>query len=229
MRSVLLLGANFFPVNKIALVIALDVLALNGFVLRQDTSHTGWILGPLIFLEAHGHGRRLTAHWWWSNASNNADGMVVVCHFEYFLLLSSQTVLIWIRLIFLLTVHVSESHGSRHEYVVVLTRVIIRPVNLAPIRRLNSLLVNVIIMVLLKVVVQLVEVLVLLLRVLVAVVSYISALLTSTTHCPFLIVAVEILNVKTTSSLVVSETSHWSCFQALVLCSCSALGVEVLS
>jgi len=64
---------------------------------------------------------------------------------------------------------------------------------------------NVIIMVLLKVVVvQLVEVLVLLLGVLVAIVSYISALLVSTTHGSFLIMTIKILNVKTTSSLVVS-------------------------
>lgn len=189
MRSVLLLGANFFPVNKIALVIG-DMLALDRFVLRQNASHTRWILRALTFLEAHGHRRCLAAHWWWSNASNHSYSVMVIGHFKDLLLLSGQTILIWVWFIFLLTVHVSESHGSRYEYVVVLTRVIIRPVNLARIRWCNSLLVNIVIVVLLKAMVQLVEVLVLLLGVLVAIVSYISSLLTSSTDCSFLIMTI---------------------------------------
>ena len=73
--------------------------------------------------------------------------------------------------------------------------------------------------------VQLVEVLVLLLGVLVTIVSYISSLLAGTAHGSFLVVTVKILNVETTSSLVVSKTSHWSCFQTLILSSCSSLSV----
>jgi len=149
-RSVLLLCANFFPVDKISLI-----SALNRFVLRKDTIHTGWILGSsLAFRKAHGHRWWcLSSDWWWSNSTNNTNSMMVICHFKYFLLLGSQTILIWIWLIFLLTVHVCESHSSRHEYVIIiLTRAVIRPINLSVIRWCN-LLMNVVIMVMLQVVV----------------------------------------------------------------------------
>jgi len=64
---------------------------------------------------------------------------------------------------------------------------------------------NIVIMMLLQVVVvQLVKVLVLLLGILVTIVSYISTLLIRTAHCSFLIMTIKILNVETTSSLMVS-------------------------
>lgn len=189
MGSVLLLSANFFSIDEITLSGPLHMLTLNWFIWRQNASHTGWILRALVFLETHCHLRALTTYCRRSNTSNYANCMVIICHLKYFLLLSSQRILIGIIIIFL-TVHVGKSHGSRHEYIVILTWIIIWSVNLTSIRWSNSLLVNIIIMMLLKVMIQLVKVLILLLSVFIAIVSYISALLARTTNWTFLIMTV---------------------------------------
>ena len=148
MWSVLLLGANFFSIDEISLIITLNMLALNGFVLWQNALNTRRILGSLIFLETHCHWRSLTANSWRSNSTYYTNSVVIVRHFKYFLLLSSQTVLVWIWFIFS-SIHIGKSHCSRYKNIVILSWVIIRSIYLTWIWRCNSLLVNIVIVVLL--------------------------------------------------------------------------------
>jgi hypothetical protein len=144
----------------------------------------------------------LEAHRHWRH-----DPVGVVVHFENFLLLSRQV----LRLA--LTINHCETHGTGHKYVV------IGAIGSLTIWRLH------------KIVVVGTSTLdrrkVLVLRILATVVGDIPSVLAL--YASFLVVAVQVLDVQRPSSLVGAQLSCRSWLQGLVLGTCSALSMQMLS
>ena len=165
-------------------------------------------------MEAHCHRWRMSC----------ADLVWMIIHLEYFLLLGCQIHSLAILTSVLLPIHYSKSHGSWNKNVVLVSDDI-----LTIIRRLNLGLMHIISLLIL---IHLLEMLnMILLGVFVAVVGYISTclLLTLSVNLAFLIVAIEILNVERTASLMIAETRTGTRLQSLILSAGSALSMEVFS
>lgn len=192
MRSILLLGVNFLSIHKIVSVAARD------YVRREDvatvscigSTSTDW--RSLVFVETHCHR--------WRMPSTNLMWMII--HLENFLLLGCQIhSLATILSSVLLPVHDGKSHGSWYKNVVLVSDILT-----TIIRRLNLGLMHVISLLIL---IHLLEMLKLvLLRIFVAVVGYISTGLLLgllTINLALLIVAVKVLDIEGSASLMVTE------------------------
>ena len=113
MRSVLLGGVNFFSVYEII------SMSLRHDILRKDSVLTWYLLLLSILVETH-------CHWWchvlWTTHSSHTLNIVlIIVHFEYFLLLSSQVLWHlcastagWLTT----SVHHCEPHGSWYENII---------------------------------------------------------------------------------------------------------------
>ena len=113
MRSVLLWGVNFFSVYEII------SMSLRHHILGKDSVLTWYLLLLSILVEAHGHWRCHVL--WTTHSSHTLNIVLIIVHFEYFLLLSSQV--LW----YLCTssvgrlttsVHDCKAHGSWYENII---------------------------------------------------------------------------------------------------------------
>ena len=192
MRSILLLGVNFLSIHKIVSVAARDYVRWKDVATVSCIGSTRTDWGSLVLVETHCHR--------WRMSSTNLMWMII--HLENFLLLGCQ-IHSWATILssVLLPVHDRKSHGSWYENVVLASAVLS-----TIIWRLNLGLMNVISLLIL---IHLLEMLKLvLLGVFVAVVRHISTCLLSgllTIDLALLIVAVKILDVQGSASLMVSE------------------------
>lgn len=114
MRSVLLGGVNFFSVYKII------SMSLWHHILWKDSILTWYLLLLSILVEAHSHCR---SHVLWSTHSSHILNVVlIVVHFEYFLLLGSQVLsnllISTVCCILTTSVHDSKSHWSWYENII---------------------------------------------------------------------------------------------------------------
>ena len=190
MRSILLLGVNFLSIHKIVCVAARNHVRWEDVATVSCIGSTSTDWRSLVFVETHCHRWRMSSNLMW-----------MIIHLENFLLLGGQihrctTILSSV----LLPIHDSKSHGSWYENVVLVSDVLT-----TIIWRLNLSLMNVI---LLLILIHLLELLKLvLLRIFIAVVGYISTCLLGllSINLALLIVAVKILNIQRSASLMVSQ------------------------
>ena len=114
MRSVLLRSVDFFSVYKII------SMGLRHHILGKDSVLTWYLLLLSIFVKAHSHWRCHVL--WTTHASHTLNIMLIVVHFKYFLLLSSQVLgnllVGTIGSILTTSIHYGKSHGSWNENII---------------------------------------------------------------------------------------------------------------
>ena len=205
MRPVLLRSVDFFPVYEIIGMI------LWHHVLWQNSIVLSLVILIAVFVEAHCHWRGHVL--WSSHAAHASDIVLVVVHLEYLLLLSGQILVhLWSStaiLAILSSVHYSEAHGTWHENVILSILPTTWCFDLGLIHEIIGMLYVVRRCALRAWLVQSLEMLMMCWwSILVGVVGHISAILLDIligSECSFLVMAIKLLNIKTSTSLMRSK------------------------